>query len=71
MEREKIIALDKFSEAFKNNGLYSIYGKGIMDFRTLNFDFNNKNIKIEDIKTNLGNENGNADFKRSKTQFKK
>ena len=42
-----------------------------MDFRTLNFDFNNKNIKIEDIKTNLGNENGNADFKRSKTQFKK
>ena len=71
MEREKIITLDKFSEAFKNNGLYSIYGKGIMDFRTLNFDFNNKNIKIEDIKTNLGNENGNADFKRSKTQFKK
>ena len=45
LEREKIIALDKFNEAFKNNRLYYIYGKGIMDFKNLNLISIIKKIK--------------------------
>ena len=45
LEREKIIALDKFNEAFKNNGLYSIYGKGILGFKNLNLISIIKKIK--------------------------